>query len=128
MTMTNRNFGIEIECFGLDMYEAARLITNAGVSCHVEQYGHSAPRTWKIVTDASVPDGFEIVSPILSGEAGLAQVRTVSATLLAHGGKVDKRCGFHVHVNARDLSGADLISVVRRYAAHESQIDAFMPI
>lgn len=128
MTMSNRKFGIEIECTGLTMEDAARLITAAGMPCHVEGYGHSAPRNWKIVPDASVVDGFEVVSPILSGELGLATVRKVAQTILGGGAKVNKTCGFHVHVDARDLSGADLIHVVKRYALHESQIDAFMPM
>lgn len=128
MTMSNRKFGIEIECTGMSMDAAATVINSTGLICGIERYGHAAPRNWKIVPDGSVPDGFEVVSPILSGEDGLTAVRTVARALLAAGAKVDKRCGLHVHVDARDLSGADLVSVVKRYAAHESQIDAFMPV
>lgn len=124
---SSRSFGIEIECFGITQVQAETAINAAGVSCHRENYGHSTPTTWKIVTDASVGDGFEVVSPILSGNAGLAQVELVADALTAAGAKIDRRCGFHVHVNARDLSGSDIVNCVRRYAANETIIDAFMP-
>ena len=39
---------------------------------------------------------------------------------------MNKSCGFHVHVNANDLSSQVLMNTVRRYAANENQIDAFM--
>jgi cytochrome c551/c552 len=42
------------------------------------------------------------------------------------GARVNKSCGFHVHVNARDISGASIANIVRRYARHEAAIDGFM--
>lgn len=128
MTMTNRTFGIEIEAKGMTRQRAAEVISAAGIACNVQSYGHSTPRDWKVVPDASVDGGFEVVSPILSGEEGIALVLKVAAALVTGGAKVDKQCGLHVHVGATDLSAADIMNCVKRYAAHESVIDTFMPV
>lgn len=123
----NRSFGIEIECIGCTMQQGEAAIRAAGIEVNIEGYGHVTRPQWKIVPDSSVSDGFEVVSPVLTGNDGLEQVRKVARALVGAGAKVDRRCGFHVHVDARDLTGADLVNCVRRYAAHESVIDTFMP-
>jgi hypothetical protein len=81
---------------------------------------------WKVTYNGSVSNGCEVVSPILSGSEGLESVRKVVRALKAAGARVDNSCGFHVHVNARDLQGPELINAVRRYAQHETTIDSFM--
>jgi len=124
---TNRQFGIEIECFGLNIDRAVEVIQQAGFPCAFEGYNHITRSQWKVVTDSSVRDGFEVVSPILRGNEGLQAVKKVASALVRAGAKVDRRCGFHVHVNARDLLGIDILNCIRRYAAHEAQIDGFMP-
>jgi biotin operon repressor len=124
---SNRNFGIEIECLGISIDQAVRVLRNARIDISFEGYNHVTRTSWKIVTDSSVADGFEVVSPILSGNEGIAMVVKVAKTLLAAGARVDRRCGFHVHVDARELSGADVLNIIRRYAAHESLIDTMMP-
>lgn len=127
MTISNRTFGIEIEAYNISMAQAERAINDAGISCRQESYGHSRPRQWKIVTDGSVPNGFEVVSPVLSGEAGLEDVKKVCRALADAGARVDKRCGLHVHVSAQGLTAADIKNVMERYARFEGEIDGFMP-
>lgn len=127
MTITNRTFGIEIEAKGMDCASAARVITAAGFPCRAENYGHSTGTNWKVVPDGSVDYGFEVVSPVLSGEDGIAQVKAIAAALVAAGASVDKQCGLHVHVGANDLTASDIMNCMKRYAAHETAIDAFMP-
>lgn len=124
---SNRFFGIEIECKNVSMEAARDALNNAGIPCRIEHYGHSTPTSWKIVPDSSVSDGFEIVSPKLSGNGGLEQVRKVSAALNEIGARVARDCGFHVHVDATDLSACTLHNVLKRYAAYENVIDTFMP-
>jgi biotin operon repressor len=124
---STRNFGIEIECFGISIDAALIALQNVGIDIAYEGYNHHTRPTWKIVTDSSVCDGFEVVSPILSGNEGLQAVVKVAKTLRSAGARVDRRCGFHVHVNARDLSGADILNIIRRYARHEALIDTLMP-
>jgi len=81
---------------------------------------------WRVVADGSVQGGCEVVSPILSGNAGLDTLRRVVRVLKAAGASVNNSCGFHVHVDARDLEGIEIINAVSRYARHESVIDGFM--
>lgn len=82
--------------------------------------------SWRVISDGSVSNGCEVVSPILSGNEGLAILRVVVRALKAAGAEVDNSCGFHVHVGATDLEGAEIINAVARYARHEREIDAFM--
>lgn len=98
-------------------------------SCRGDRANTNDPRmrtAWKVTYDGSVSSGCEVVSPILSGAEGLESVRNVVRTLKAAGARVDDSCGFHVHVDARDLQGPELINAVRRYAQQENEIDAFM--
>ena len=83
--LTNRTFGIEIEGFGISLAQVRDALSNAGLDCQVESYHHCSRGYWKVTTDASVPNGFEVVSPVLSGDAGLeqAKIETVS-TMLAN--------------------------------------------
>jgi hypothetical protein len=81
---------------------------------------------WRVVEDGSVSDGCEVVSPILSGDEGIASLRRIVAILKAAGASVNNTCGFHVHVNANDLHAAEMVNAVKRYARFESQIDSFM--
>jgi len=124
---SSRSFGIEIECKGITMEAALAAIHAVGVFCNIENYNHETRSEWKIVTDASVSGGFEVVSPILSGNEGLAEVQKVSDALVSAGATVEKDCGFHVHVDARDLNGLTIANILTRYAKYETQIDAFMP-
>jgi hypothetical protein len=129
---SNRKFGCEIEFVGISAEAAMRAIIAAGVPCRdFVRYDHrDSPTQWKVVTDSSVdgPGGSgEVVSPILSGDAGLEQARQVCRALSAAGATVNRSCGLHVHVDARDLAARELTNVVFRYARFESDIDAFMP-
>lgn len=122
-------FGVEIECLpssSQSMSSVAGAITEAGVDCRTEMYGHSRRTWWKIVTDASVSGGFEVVSPPLRGEDGFAQLRKVCDTLTSLRCRVNKSCGFHVHVGAADQPIEFFKNLVKLYASAEDAIDSFM--
>jgi hypothetical protein len=128
MTITNRTFGVEIEfCTGKSSMAIARALTAAGIECVAEGYNHTTRSHWKIVTDGSVSRGYELVSPILTGEAGIAEVKRAAAALVAAECSVDTSTGLHVHVGANDLSRDSIVNLVRRYANNETQIDAIVP-
>ena len=136
MTLPNRKFGVEIEFVGITPNVAQAAIRNAGVSCQYEDYNHATRNHWKIVRDGSVAvsPGMssdacgELVSPPLSGVAGIEEVRKVLTVLSAAGATVNKTCGLHVHVDANDLNAGQILSVVQRYAHFENEINAFMPL
>ena len=125
----SRTFGIEIEGYNLTLAQVALAVTNAGVACHAEHYGHSIPTQWKVVTDASIQGvhGFEVVSPILRGPEGLAQVRKVMGALTAAGAKVNRTCGLHVHIGAADFTMKQFANVAKNYLVFEDFFDAIMP-
>lgn len=123
----SRKFGVELEMVGISREQALRALRLVGITVQGESYNHTLRDYWKIVPDGSVIGGFEIVSPILQGEAGLEQLRTVVTALDDMGGKVNRSCGYHVHFDASDLNVEHLKAIVLRYAAHEQEIDSFMP-
>lgn len=123
----NRKFGIELEIVSINRQTALRALRAVGINVQDESYNHSTRNHWKLVSDASVPNGFEVVSPVLHGEAGIEEAMTVAAALDDAGATVNRSCGFHVHFDAADLTVNDVKTIVKRYAAHEAEIDAIMP-
>ena len=123
----DRPFGAEIELTRLSREHAVRILRLLNFDIRDESYNHTTRTWWKIVPDASIEGGFEVVSPILRGQEGVEALKTVVMALDDAGGRVDQRCGLHVHLNSRDLQLDELRSVINRYAQYEEQIDAFMP-
>lgn len=125
--MSQRTFGVEIECVGLDMTQAIQALRAAKISVH------DGRASWTVKTDCSVMDvefsspGVEVVSPILTGQAGLKEVQKVARALRKAGGRANSTCGLHVHVGARDLSPLHVQTIISRYAAFEPMIDAILP-
>lgn len=129
MIQTKRNFGVEIECIGIARSEAAKLITAAGIPCFAESYNHKTKSHWKIVEDGSVGEGYnglEVVSPKLSGAAGMLQIKQVLETLKKANVFVDSSCGLHIHIDASDLNANDIKNAINRYSKNESKIDKWM--
>jgi hypothetical protein len=111
---TGRKFGVEVEFVG-DRTRLIREMRSRGVAVDNEGYNHRVRSDWKIVTDGSVYGGWELVSPPLSGEAGIEQVRMACEALTAAGCRVDRRCGLHVHHDVRDLDVRALGRVFRQW-------------
>lgn len=127
-----RKFGIEIEVVNLDRETLTRKLREQNVDCYFEGYTHRVTSHWKIVTDASVSGGYELVSPILFGEEGLATVKKVLNCLNqskrnADMDMINYSCGLHVHIEAKDLSSHDIHQIVTRYKDNENVIDSWMP-
>lgn len=121
-----RKFGIEIEFVGASNSAVVRELRRQGLDAEVERYGHSVPRQWKVVTDASVAGGYELVSPPLSGRDGIDQVRKACRALAAAEATVDRQCGLHVHHEIRDLSGAEIKRLVRGWHRSQGSIDSLV--
>ena len=127
MTLPIRTFGVEIEATGISRRAAVTALREAGITASMENYNHRTQVYWKVTTDASVEPGFEIVSPILSGEEGITQMRTVARALGRAGARVNRECGLHVHVGIGDLNANEVAKIVSRYARFESTLDSWMP-
>ncbi|MDF1565298.1 MAG: amidoligase family protein [Deltaproteobacteria bacterium] len=127
-----RSFGIEIETFHPTMSRAqvAEKIRETGVNCREEGYNHATRTWWKIVTDCSVHGTgteMEVVSPVLSGDAGIEQLQKVLECLTAIGCRVNRTTGLHVHADARDLTLENWKKLVADYRHYEPVTDSFMP-
>lgn len=128
-TESNRTFGVEIEVVGITASEAVRAMRSAGIVAvdETHTYNHRDCPTWKVMTDGSVYEetrygsnrGIEIVSPILRGDRGLADVADVVSALKAAGARVNETCGIHVHHGANDLSLVAIKSLIKQYAKRE---------
>ena len=133
MSRRNRKFGIEIEFVGVSRSEVEAALQEAGVNAHLEGHNHTTRSYWKIVSDASLHDSSgltgEIVSPILEGEYGFAELKKVCDVLNSIPAlRVNRSCGLHVHLDARDLTVSAVSKIFERYSQYEDQIDSIMPI
>ena len=127
-TLTNRTFGIEIEAKGLSHTEVVNLLRNAGFNADRAYYSDHTTTAgkWKVKPDASVQNGFEVVSPILSGEQGIEDVRKVMNLLDTNGAIVDRQCGLHVHWGVSDWDLKKFQSLYKWYAKFEQAIDSIL--
>ncbi len=100
MNANEITFGIEIETI------APQGAVDAGLDIGGYHYGRQVPYLpagWKAERDGSIQTngrGYacEIVSPVLRGAEGLAQVAEVASALEARGHRVNASCGVHVHI------------------------------
>lgn len=129
-----RTFGVEIECFlpeGLTRGNMATRLRRAGIAANAMNYTHEVTPGWKLTTDGSLGDysrGMEVVSPVLSGEAGLAELAKVADLLKAAGCKVEASCGLHVHVGAADLDLSQMRKLAINFVHSETAFDCIMPV
>jgi len=127
--MNNRKFGIEIEAYGVDMHNVVQALRDAGIDASAPGYTHQTTSYWKAVTDGSLSGAhaFELVSPILEGEAGLESIKTVCGVLNSLGVKVNRSCGLHVHVDARDATQLQLGNLLKQWAKFEGNVMELLP-
>lgn len=82
----------------------AEQLTENGVRCIAPGYTHDIQDgVWKIVTDASVINGYELVSPPLQW-CDADQVRKACDVLTSMGMQATSDCGLHVHHDCGDLT------------------------
>ena len=108
----DRKFGVELELVEITREQAVRALTGVGIAVREEGYNHETRRHWKIVSDSSVRGGFEVVSPVLQGEAGLDEVRKATTALDDMGATANRSCGYHVHLDAEGLTASDIRAIV----------------
>lgn len=126
-------FGTELECYmpaGATMAQVCAAVSQRiGKPCHPQSYNHHNIPNWKAVTDGSLGDtrGIELVSPVLHGPEGIAELQKVCNALTDFGCTVSRKCGFHVHVGVEGAPLGFFKNVARLYAMFEPVIDRMMP-
>ena len=124
--LMNRRFGVEIEFLSTITAEhAVDSLRAAGIDVQYTGYTHDVTPHWKIVTDGSC--GYELVSPVLEGERGIEEVRIAAAALEAAGATVDRRCGLHVHFDARSMNIKAVKNLFKLWLKFEDVLDTFQP-
>lgn len=121
--------GLEIEFVG-DANRVVRSIKHTGLRVEWDGYTHDVMRRWKVVSDGSVPDGGELVSPPLVWNDAtkdrlkriLAATRTWKGELLRQIASVDYRCGLHVHVDVSDCTSREIINIISQWSYYEDLI------
>lgn len=126
----NRKFGIELEMYNVNVCDLEIQMRNEGIEFQNESYNHTTRRHWKAVHDGSISgsNAIEVVSPILQGENGMQQVKSVCKALNSVNAKVNKSCGFHVHFSAADFTIEQWRNLFINYALFEEHIDKMMPV
>lgn len=118
---TEARFGVEIEFEG-NSTDVCHAMRNAGLRCNIESYNHLTRRYWKIVTDASVRSGAELVSPPLSGADGMRQLQAVCAALGAAGARPNLTTGLHVHHEMRGHTSESFSRAIRFWFNNQTLI------
>lgn len=130
--ITDRRYGIEIECISPNIREFERLSELGGLRIINENgYSHTQRHLWKITTDSSIHyrgnmrgmETMEVVSPILRGAAGMEQLKIICDSLLAAKTVVNTSCGLHVHHDATGMSVKEYTRVIMNYAQAQLAID-----
>lgn len=142
VSLGQRTFGIEIELYVPSQHatsasQALNYVANAlqaaGVAAQAYSYTHQLTPHWKCTTDSSICTGLgagfgvEVVSPVLSGEAGEEEVRKACTALVAAGCRVNASCGLHVHHGASGYGTVSRQALHTTYARLESVLDTLMP-
>lgn len=99
-------FGVEFEVVNIGCNDTERIMRNAGYDLHNMGYTHRVMPVWKVVPDASLTSrsrNCEVVSPVLRGNDGLNEVRTVAGVLRAAGATINSSCGMHIHIGVDGL-------------------------
>lgn len=117
-----RKFGVEMELIfprttSRDRIGAALL--DAGLS------------GWRVKSDGSLNGGprgtgWEIVSPVLSGQGGLDQIEKACRVVRELGASVNRSCGLHVHHDVADLNVDALKNVARGWVNNRPLIDGLV--
>ena len=125
---STRTYGIEIEMsWGASTRPSqavvARALRNAGLTASAAGYSPTPTEGWKVVSDGSVFNGHEVVSPILRGLDGKEQLKKAMQAGKDIGAQTDASCGVHVHHGIHDFSAKQMANILELYRNTEPTID-----
>lgn len=143
-----RPFGVELEFLmdgvSMPLEQGAAALTAAGLEAKRESYNHRRRTHWKVVQDSSVQDangyeGGEAVSPVLTGEDGIAELTKAANALRDAGFETNKSCGTHVHFglkgfgigsgtaneNTQQREIATTVRFIKNYMLFERTLDRY---
>jgi hypothetical protein len=103
----NHSVGIELEYFGVSRDSLIASLKKYGIECINDRYGHSVPRSFKIVSDGSLqqsnsPRGDELVSYPLFGLRGLTNIKKAFLGIRDAGALINQEGGLHIHFGTKN--------------------------
>jgi hypothetical protein len=130
----NLTFGFELEANNpnMDRSQFARAIRDSGVDSQSEAWrprGSRGYEAWKVTTDGTVTgaNAFELVSPILSGEGGLENLRKVLNIVQESGVNITRSAGVHVHFDNNDWEIEVRKNIILNYMKIEAWVSRTQP-
>ena len=129
-----RTFGIELETVSrIPRHEIAINMRRAGLNAVEAQYSGHEYSKWQIKPDCSIRTDSthehcaEMVSNVLQwNDSGRRAVKT-ACDAIKRDVKVNRSCGFHVHVGASDLSREGIARLKRLWNAVERVVTSSLP-
>jgi hypothetical protein len=81
---------------------------------------------WEIKHDGSLENGIEL-SPengnhLYYNEDSLMQIKEVLALIRVYRGKAKSTCGLHIHINVRNLSDKQILTIIKEWVAKQKFI------
>lgn len=132
-----RTFGVEIEFISqnnqrITNEEINQYLSNHGANFRMQtaSYSNSDSSVWRLKTDSSVGGGgygLEVVSPVLQGNSGHADLMLVLDAINNTGATINRSCGLHIHVGVSDWRIKEFRNLYKRYVKFETAIDSVMP-
>ena len=125
----NFSFGVEIELVNMTQRTCASTLVNAGHEAFEERYNHETQRYWKIVSDASLRGRngtAEAVSPVLRGQEGANELRSVMKALRDGGARTNSSCGQHIHIGVDHLTPEQQANVILYHSVWNPAFDAYI--
>ena len=129
--MKNLKYGVEIEFLGITREAAAEIVADffgtgffyEGGELNERDIADKDQRIWRVVRDASIDaysdeEQCELVTPILLYE-DLKTLTAIVELIKAAGGKVNRSCGLHIHVDARGFTPQAVVNLVTLIGSRE---------
>jgi hypothetical protein len=87
---------------------------------------HSVLNSWEIDYDGSLSNGAEYrpkrSNHLYYNEESLTQIKEILALIKVHRGKVDKGCGLHIHINAKNFTDKQIVTIIKEFIAKQRYI------
>lgn len=100
------SFGFELEVSGISTKVVKELASKKPLTAKLKETQNlsDAFTGWTIESDGTVPDGLELISPIIyDTEKDWHQVKSNCEALQALGAETDYKCGGHIHIGSNIL-------------------------
>jgi hypothetical protein len=142
MDLRELKYGLEIETIGKTRREIAGAIQSVvgGEVKHIGapqcydpwQVTDARGRTWKVVADSSLTSvskqyQAEVVTPVLT-YGDIPELQKVVRAIRRAGGRVDKSCGIHCHLDMSRFNARQVSNLVRYFYKYEDYLMAALKI